>query len=36
MIFFFFMDISSLLTFKSNLCHIIWTWKNTPKISPIF
>jgi hypothetical protein len=25
MIFFFFMDISSLLTFKSNLCHIIWT-----------
>ncbi len=35
--FFFFMGISSLsLVFKSNLCHIIWTWKNTPKISPFF
>jgi hypothetical protein len=34
---FFFMGISSLLlAFKSNLCHIIWTWKNTPKVSLIF
>jgi hypothetical protein len=31
---FFFMGISSLLAFKSNLCHIIWTWKSTPKNSP--
>jgi hypothetical protein len=33
--FFFPISIFSLfLTFKSNLCHIIWTWKNTPRISP--
>ncbi len=33
--FFFFMGISSLsLTSQNNLCHIIWTWKNTPKVSP--
>jgi hypothetical protein len=35
------MGISNLpLAFKSNFCHIIWTWKSTPKaslkISPIF
>jgi hypothetical protein len=24
------------LTFKNNLCHIIWTWKSTPKVSSIF
>jgi hypothetical protein len=31
----FFMGISSLpLAFKRNLCHIIWTWKSIPKISP--
>jgi hypothetical protein len=32
----FFMGISSLLlTFQINLCHIIWTSKNTPKVSLI-
>jgi hypothetical protein len=35
--FFFFMGIFNLpLVFKGNLCHIIWTWKNTPKVSPFF
>ncbi len=32
---FFFLGIFSLhLTFQNNLCHIIWTWKNTSKVSP--
>jgi hypothetical protein len=29
------MGISNLpLAYQSNLCHIIWIWKNTPIISP--
>jgi hypothetical protein len=30
------MGISSLLlVFQNKMCHIIRTWKNTPKVSPI-
>jgi len=34
--FLFFMAIFSFLAFKSNLCHIIWTWKIRQKYPPLF